>query len=1185
MARAEMDKDKAQNRPVILIVDDDLALLDKLQQALREAFTVRTATSGVEAIHLLKTPPDTNVLIVSEDLPRMKGTELLRILHEMFKKSESMIKILVTERDANGTVIDLVNHGRIDCCCSKPLDPAAIRRKINYLIAQRSREKRTSMRIPLGESPDFRVETASDDNAKVVNLSENGMFLRTPSFLPEGSSIPLKITLPDGRQYSASGRIVRQDLEHGGVGLEFDSLEEENRDSILQFLANYVTLKDLSELKHRYPFLKTDEMVQFTDTLKIESLLREALERNVEIVAIHAQTRNREILTLADLNPPSTCALHGEKLNIKFKTSDLLFVSFHIGYATYNFETIVSRISADGRSLVCLYPRVMFYSEKRTTRRIAPPSNLYIEINLPVPFEKSVRGTITDISPEGVSFLVDASAPLLLAGSPLESVRILEGDQLLWEEKGEVRNVTRIGADGHEQLRYGVQFGIARKFIRTSEIPSFEARAYKDTKAGRIDLPAAEKAPQKRTSLDELARRPPDVIRMENKLGEEIVGLLNTSLPLGEDPVPVVIIPPAFGKTKEILFALALTLISNFHLQNKPIAVLRYDGIRRKGESHKDPEATDPPYEMTNATLTQAADDIKTVLDWLDLNPRLQPGKVTLVTFSLSALEARILLRDQRYREKVHYWIPCMGTPELRHLLTQVNCGLDLLEQYQLGIKLGIIPVLGNLVNIDRYMEDSVLNQVTTLDQARQDMRQFDLPITWIYGEHDHWVKHEFIRDIMGIKANAEREVISIPLGHNARTSEDALRMFGTLTSLIYRFLYDEPLKPVIPPRSNLEFIRIAEKDRIPARKLKDREGYWERYLIGDVDLMGFDVLLLADDYQQLMDDQVQALQLEPEDRLLDLGGGTGNLVEHLLANRSVLPSEITIADLVPQALLQATKKLGPKLARYQGAPRLNSFVLDLELNRYHPVRRFLAGEFADFRQLLDRIENLTIQSATKIQENYSPRLHRILRGEKILPALEEWLKRTFDLPEYKTIHDFNSAARYVRGIEREKPAYRQLIFPDSLTSRPTLPVREGYYDKILMSLVLSYIFNPVETLIELKRILKPGGLLVLSSLLPDADGSGLFTRLARKVEVMDEAELPKDWNKKTVLASVRSFMNDAQALVDLEEAGTFDFFDPTRLENHLEEAGFSLLQTIETFGVPPQGYIFVAGVKNGREI
>jgi ubiquinone/menaquinone biosynthesis C-methylase UbiE len=733
-------------------------------------------------------------------------------------------------------------------------------------------------------------------------------------------------------------------------------------------------------------------------------------------------------------------------------------------------------------------------------------------------------------------------------------------------------------------MKYGIQFGIGRKTIRVSDLPKFAPMAEKGAKRAQTAIPHVQLTPDVQERLDAIVRRPPEVLRMENKLGEEIIGLLNVSLPLGGDPVPVVMIPPAFGKTKEVLFALALTLITNFHLQNRPLAVIRYDGIRRKGESHKDPEAFNPPYEMVNATLSQGADDIKAVLDWIDVNPRLHASQVILVTFSLSALEARLALRDEPYRKKIHYWIPCLGTPEIRHMLTRVNCGLDLLEQYQLGIQLGIVPILGNLVNIDRYMEDGVVNQLATLDQARHDMMFIDIPVTWIYGEHDHWVKSEFIRDIMGIKANAEREVISIPLGHNARTSEDALKMFGTVTSLIYRFIDGELPEPVIPSRQSLEYMRLAEKDRVPPRKLKDRTTYWEHYLIGDNDVMGFDVLLLADDYQQLMDDQVRALDLKRGDRLLDLGGGTGNFIDHLISRHSTLPQEITIADLVPQALLQAKKKLDLKLARLQDAPRLDAFVLDLEMNRYNPVRRYLAGEVGRFVELLDRIENLTIQSATKIEKNYSSRLHRILRGEKIAAEKDEWLKRTFELPEYKTIHDFNAAARYVQGLEKEKPAYRQLIFSDSLTGRMHLPIQPGHYNKILMSLVLSYIFNPVETLIELKRILRPGGVLVLSSLRPDADASGLFTRLALKVEGLKTEDLPEGWEKKTVLASIRSFMNDAQALVELGEAGTFDFFDPERLSNYLEEAGFTLLETIETFGDPPQGYIFTAGVKHGRE-
>ena len=114
-------------------------------------------------------------------------------------------------------------------------------------------------------------------------------------------------------------------------------------------------------------------MVVFSDGRRSESLLREALaSRQVTAVAIHAHSKNSEILELVEVSPESTCVLAGEDLNLKFKTSDLVFVSFQIDYATYNFETMVSRIAPDGTRLVCLYPRFMFYSEKRVTRRINP---------------------------------------------------------------------------------------------------------------------------------------------------------------------------------------------------------------------------------------------------------------------------------------------------------------------------------------------------------------------------------------------------------------------------------------------------------------------------------------------------------------------------------------------------------------------------------------------------------------------------------------------------------------------------------------------------------------------------------------------------------------------------------------------------------------------------------------------
>ncbi|MGA2531613.1 MAG: PilZ domain-containing protein [Candidatus Aminicenantales bacterium] len=1152
-------------KPIVLLVEDDLSYLERLQRALREQFSVYTTTSGIEAIKLIKALPEVNVLVVKEDLPRMKGTELLRFLHEMFEKSDAIIKILLTDSPTDDPAGDLTSHGRIDFICPRPRDPSELKQKVGFLIAQKSREKRTSMRVNINGSADIQIEAGDGADARVVNLSENGMFLKTVSFLPEGSSLPLKIALPDGRSYAVSGRIVRQDLDQGGVGVEFSSIDELGRRSLLQFLSDYVTVHDLAELKVRYPFLKTEDMVLFSDTYKIESLIREAMRAELEVAVIHAQSRNPEILGFTDIRPPLTCVLKGEDLNVKFKTSDLIFVSFQIGYATYNFETMVSRITPDGQKLVCLYPRVMFYSEKRTEKRISPFGNLRIEIPLPAPFSSNIAGRITDISPGGVSFVADSRAHVLLKGTPLETISIMDGDQVLWKENGEVRYVARAAEIAPDAMKYGIQFGIGRMSIQSVQTPELD-----------FVYPTEESAekPSARAAT-------PEVIRVETRQGEEIVGLLNSSLPLDEKSVPVVIVPPAFGKTKETLFGLALTLTENFRRLGRPLAVVRFDGIRKKGESYKDPEASEPPYEMLNTNFTQGAADIVAILDWLDLNPKLRPSSVILLTFSFSALDARIVLREEANRHRIHYWIACMGTPEFRDLMVRVNCGLDFLEHFQLGIKLGVMPVLGNLVNVDPYVGDGVRNSVATLEQAREDMRHIDIPITWIYGQYDSWVRAEFIRDVMSIKANAAREVISVPIGHNARTSKDALKMFGTITSLIHRFLYKAMIQPNLPGRKSMEIMRRAEKDRLPPRNLRNRKSYWHRYLVGENNLLGFDIMAMSDDYQQLMQDQLLALELQSSDRLLDLGGGTGNFVEHLLESGRELPAQITIADLIPDAMTQARQKLAARYEALQEPGRFDLLGLDLELSRFLPIERFLGGEVGTFEEMADKIENLTLESAIKIQGAYSPKLHRILRGESITPALDDWLKRQFDLHEYRTILDFNQAARYVRRLTNKKPTLRRLALPGFLEGNIHLPIRAGWFNKVLMSLVLSYIFNPGETLAEVRRIIRPGGRLVLSSMRPDTDASGPFTRLLEKIETMPEEALPPKWPKPLLLESLRSFLNDAQALVDLEEAGTFDFFDPEKLEGLLEGAGWEIDRVIPSYGDPPQGYVVIARARN----
>jgi len=1179
MAIENIKKNYTSEKPIIVIVDDDIAFLNKLQGVLSHDFTVLTTAGGIEALRFIKRLSPIHVLVITNDMTQISGAEILRFVHESIPRADSIIKILITNSKDEDRKIESTKVGTVDAFLKKPVSPHYVKRKIAYLMSRQAKEKRSAMRIRIKDAALVRDNGELNTEIKLDNISENGMFMRTLDLIPNGSTQPFKLQLPNKKEYSIQGRIVRTASQTGGVGVEFISMDEESRISLMQSLADSVTLKDLVKLKARYPFLKTEDMVLFSDSSKIDTLLNKAKESGTEIVALPAHSSAHETLKMTELRSSVYCSLRGDDLNIKFKTSDLIFVSFQLGYATYSFETMVYRLSLDGQNMDCLYPQVLFYSDKRYEKRINPLGDMRIEIPMPAPFNQSIQGIITDISPGGVSFVAEREMPLLLKGTPLEKIFILDGNNLLWEENGEVRHATSEGVLQPGHIRYGIQFGIARMGIQAVSAPEINPGP---EIAGLENPELATHLSRRKEDLTELVCKPPEVIRIENRQGEEIVGLLNTSFPLDGKPIPVVLIPPAFGKTKETLFTLAETLIENFHYIGKPVAVIRYDGIRRKGESYKDPEYAEPPYELVNADFTQGARDIKTIMDWLETNPVLRASSTILISFSLSALEARIVLRDEAYRNRISYWISCMGTPEFRELMTRINCGLDFLEHFKLGIKMGIMPVLGNLVNVDHYVSDGVENEVATLDQAREDIGHYDIPITWIYGEHDKWVKAEFIRDIMSVKSDAPREVIPVSIGHNARTSAEALKLFGTITSLTHRFLFQKMIQPFFPSKKNMEGMRRAEKDRLPPRNLKNRKNYWRRYLVGEDNFLGFDIMGMSDDYQELMQEQYQALQLNSEDRLLDLGGGTGIFIDHMIKNSTSLPAYITIADLIPEAMRQAYKKFSTHIQNRRVQDRLELLCLDLEMSRFLPVRRFLNGEIASFQELADMIENLNLESAIKIQKSYSPRLHRILRGQVITPDIDEWLKSQFDVTEYRIIVDFNQAAGYLNSTIAEPTAFQKLMFPKSLEDTFHLPVKSGKFNKILMSLVLSYIFNPAETLFEVRRIIKPGGRLVLSSMRPDTDASGLFTRLMSKIESMPSEAIPSGWSKPRLLESLRLFLNDAQALVDLEEAGTFDFFDPEKLKNLLEETGWNIVRTIPTFGNPPQGYIVIA---TAREI
>ena len=138
------------------------------------------------------------------------------------------------------------------------------------------------------------------------------------------------------------------------------------------------------------------------------------------------------------------------------------------------------------------------------------------------------------------------------------------------------------------------------------------------------------------------------------------------------------------------------------------------------------------------------------------------------------------------------------------------------------------------------------------------------------------------------------------------------------------------------------------------------------------------------------------------------------------------------------------------------------------------------------------------------------------------------------------------------------------------------LPFADASLDRINCSLVLSYLGNPLELLREFHRVLRPGGRIVMSSMLPDTDMSKIYQRLLRRIETDPNLPLPPGMDRSTFADEMRHFLSAAAFLFMLAEEGQFAFFSREEMCNLAERAGFRRVESHLSFGEPAQAHITV---------
>ncbi len=115
-------------KPIMLLVDDEPAVLSAVERDLRPRFRKRfglmKADSGAKALQLLdklKEREDTVALIVSDQrMPGMGGAEFLARSRDVFPLAR---KVLLTAYADTEAAIESINHAKIDHYLVKPWDP------------------------------------------------------------------------------------------------------------------------------------------------------------------------------------------------------------------------------------------------------------------------------------------------------------------------------------------------------------------------------------------------------------------------------------------------------------------------------------------------------------------------------------------------------------------------------------------------------------------------------------------------------------------------------------------------------------------------------------------------------------------------------------------------------------------------------------------------------------------------------------------------------------------------------------------------------------------------------------------------------------------------------------------------------------------------------------------------------
>ncbi len=609
-----------------------------------------------------------------------------------------------------------------------------------------------------------------------------------------------------------------------------------------------------------------------------------------------------------------------------------LLLNFKLEEMRYSMAVAV--VEDGAARILASMPNVIYCAERRDRQRKPSHRNGEGDLVLLARGNQALGyGRVSDSSPDGLG--VEIPTGLSLSNHEQILVHFLEGDQQGISAAVEMRHERQIEKPGWKRiglsrLMRGEALMPVERRVRLDESRWSSIRARWEMMSAALRM-ASKRAMSSRfrSSSQELRVR---IVDYQNSSGEQIRAIVDS---WGDTRgAPAIMIPPAWGRTKETLLPLAETIVSSFRACGRPIVVIRFDGVRRRGESFNDPPCRKPGSEYHRFTFSQAVDDVLATIDFLNADLEFRPESLILVTFSAASIDGRraAVLRG---RKGLSGWISVVGSADLQSMMRVVSGGIDFVGGVERGIEFGLNMILGVEVDIDLAGRDALESRLAFLEDSCRDFESIQIPVTWFHGQYDAWMELERIRIALASGDGSNRHLIEIPTGHQLRSSREALSVFQLIAAEAGRMILGEPLKPCLPDLERLERKRRAERARLPHTKRTDKRKFWRSYLLGRDGSLGIELMTGTSAFQAFMRVQIDLLRLVEGDRVLDLATGTGSFPLQIAEEFRGSALKILGLDYVGDSLRRATMRLE---RRPLGGIRTDFAVCDLDVGSRYSI-------------------------------------------------------------------------------------------------------------------------------------------------------------------------------------------------------------------------------------------------------